>query len=41
MSTTIFGQGSRTRTYDFFIPSEALYQTELYPDVNLIIERTL
>ena len=31
------GQGSRTRTYDFFIPSEALYQTELYPVYFLII----
>ncbi len=35
MSTTIFGQGNRTRTCDFFIPSEALYQTELYPDCFL------
>ena len=31
----IFGQGNRTRTCDFFIPSEALYQTELYPDCYL------
>lgn len=26
------GRGDRIRTYDLFVPNEALYQAELHPD---------
>lgn len=38
MGGRLSGQGNWVRTNGLRIPSAALYQTELYPDVNVVVQ---
>ena len=36
IAVSAFNRSSVTRTHDLLFPKQALYQTELYPETNLL-----